>query len=129
MKENIEKLEYHEESESCTTLACVYGNGGPLKTNLQSRKIGSMDTTPRSTERNVALSVLHQVTIGTPNLLGVPSENAELRDTHPDIHYKFESSHHVMRSNRNWAGLSTDLVIEQVLRSMKITGGLTRGGE
>ena len=54
---------------------------------------------------------------------------AELKDTHPDIHQKFESGHHlVRRSNRHWAGLSTDLVIEQVLiRSMKTTGGLTRG--
>ena len=56
VKEKIEKLEYHEESESCKTLACVYGNGGCLKKNPQSRKIGSMDTTPRSTEINVALS-------------------------------------------------------------------------
>ena len=31
VKENIEKLEYHEESESWATLACVYGNGGCLK--------------------------------------------------------------------------------------------------
>ena len=32
------------------------------------------------------------------------------------------------RSDRNWAGLSSDLVIEQVLmRSMKTSGGLTRG--
>ena len=55
---------------------------------------------------------------------------SELKDTHPDIHQKFESGHHVVRrSNRHWSGLSTDLVIKQVLRSMKITGGLTRGGE
>ena len=32
------------------------------------------------------------------------------------------------RSNRYWAGLSTDLIIEQVLmRSVKTHGGLTRG--
>ena len=37
--------------------------------------------------------------------------------------------HHVeRRSDRFWAGLSTDLMIEQVLmRSVKATGGLTRG--
>ena len=36
--------------------------------------------------------------------------------------------HVVRRSDRLWAGLSTDLVIEQVLmRSIKTTGGLTRG--
>ena len=32
------------------------------------------------------------------------------------------------RSDRQWAGLSTDLIIEQVLmRSLKTSGGLTRG--
>ena len=31
VKEKIEKLEYHEESESCTTLACIYEKGGHLK--------------------------------------------------------------------------------------------------
>jgi hypothetical protein len=36
--------------------------------------------------------------------------------------------HVVRRSDRYWGGLSTDLVIEQVLmRSVKTTGGLTRG--
>ena len=34
----------------------------------------------------------------------------------------------IRRSNRPWAGLSSDLVIEQVLmRSLKTSGGLTRG--
>ena len=39
------------------------------------------------------------------------------------------SSHHVvLRSDCQWAGLSTDLVIEQVLmRSVKTSRGLTRG--
>ncbi|VDI45288.1 Hypothetical predicted protein [Mytilus galloprovincialis] len=38
-------------------------------------------------------------------------------------------SHHVIRrSDKFWAGLSADLVIEQVLmRSLKTTGGMTRG--
>ena len=37
-------------------------------------------------------------------------------------------NHVVRRSDRFWAGLSTDLVIEQVLmRSVKSTGGMTRG--
>ena len=53
----------------------------------------------------------------------------ELPETHPDIHKCFlEGLHVVRRSNRYWAGLSTDLVIEQVLmRSLKTSGGLTRG--
>ena len=37
-------------------------------------------------------------------------------------------SHEIRRSDRYWAGLSSDLVIEQVLmRSVKTTGGLTCG--
>ena len=46
-----------------------------------------------------------------------------------NVHRKFEAGVHVVRrSNRLWAGLSTDLVIEQVLmRSLKASGGLTRG--
>jgi len=36
----------------------------------------------------------------------------------------------IRRSNRQWAGLSSDLVIEEVLmRSLKTSGGLTRGCE
>ena len=39
-----------------------------------------------------------------------------------------EGHHAVWRSEKQWAGLSTDLVIEQTLmRSVKSSGGLTRG--
>lgn len=52
-----------------------------------------------------------------------------LEQEHPATFRQFESGMHVIRrSDRLWAGLSTDLVIEQVLmRSMKTSGGLTRG--
>ena len=52
-----------------------------------------------------------------------------LQVEHPDIYkYFVDGKHVVRRSERYWAGLSTDLVIEQVLmRSVKTTGGLTRG--
>ena len=54
---------------------------------------------------------------------------SSLEADHPDVYRKFEAGFHVVRrSNRLWAGLSTDLVIEQVLmRSLKTSGGLTRG--
>ena len=44
---------------------------------------------------------------------------------HPTVYQAFMSGNHVVRrSDRVWAGLSTDLVIEQVLmRSVKSTGG------
>ena len=52
-----------------------------------------------------------------------------LETDHADVHRKFEAGFHVVRtSNRLWGGLSTDLVIEQVLmRSLKTSSGLTRG--
>ena len=54
---------------------------------------------------------------------------SKLSDEHPEIQQHFESGLHVVRrSDRFWAGLSTDLVIEQsLMRSLKTTGGLTRG--
>ena len=47
----------------------------------------------------------------------------------PDVYRSFMSGLHVVRrSDRYWAGLSTDLIIEQVLmRSLKTSGGVTRG--
>ena len=52
-----------------------------------------------------------------------------LPETHPDAHRKFKDGYHVVRrSDRFWAGLSPDIIIEQVLmRSVKTHGGLTRG--
>ena len=52
-----------------------------------------------------------------------------LKDTHLKVYQDYQEGHHVFRrSDRYWAGLSQDLVIEQVLmRSLKTSGGLTRG--
>ena len=48
----------------------------------------------------------------------------KLPQSHPEVYQSFlEGFHVVRRSNRYWAGLSTDLVIEQMLmRTMKSTG-------
>ena len=45
------------------------------------------------------------------------------------MYESFKNGMHVVRrSEREWAGLSTDLVIEQeLMRSLKTSGGLTRG--
>ncbi|KAG1650842.1 hypothetical protein GQR58_027696 [Nymphon striatum] len=53
----------------------------------------------------------------------------KLPETFPEVHRHFSQGLHVVRrSDRLWAGLLADLVIEQVLmRSMKTSGGLTRG--
>ena len=53
----------------------------------------------------------------------------QLEQSNPDVYHSFTAGKHaIRRSDHFWAGLSTDLVIEQVLmRSIKTTGGLTRG--
>ena len=54
-------------------------------------------------------------------------QNLEAKD--PAVFQKFQDGFHVIRrSDKFWAGLGCDLVIEQTLmRSLKSTGGLTRG--
>ena len=48
---------------------------------------------------------------------------------HPEVYHQFMNGYHsIWRSDREWAGLSPDYVIESVLmRSLKTSGGLTRG--
>ena len=51
-----------------------------------------------------------------------------LKENNPEVYKNFSEGYFVVRrSDRTWAGLSPDLVIEQVLmRALKSTGGLTR---
>ena len=53
----------------------------------------------------------------------------ELEMTHPDVLYKFSNGLLVVRrSDRFWAGIPSDQVIEQCLmRNLKTSGGLTHG--
>ena len=53
----------------------------------------------------------------------------KLHETHPEVSRHFDQGLHVVRiSDRFWAGLSHDFVIEQVpMRSVKPSGGLTIG--
>ncbi len=53
----------------------------------------------------------------------------ELEETHPHVYNGFcQGLHVIRRTDRLWAGLSSDFIIEQCLmRSMKTSGGLTRG--
>ena len=52
-----------------------------------------------------------------------------LPESNPDVYDYFKDGlHPIRRSERQWAGLSTDLVIEQeLMKSLKSSGGLTRG--
>lgn len=55
---------------------------------------------------------------------------SNLKRNHPIVYNQFQSGHHVIRrSDRHWwSGLTTDLIIGQVLMtSIKSHGGLTRG--
>jgi len=54
---------------------------------------------------------------------------SNLSSTHPQLYEQFLLGNHTIRqSDRYWAGLSLDLVIEQtMMRSIKSQGGLTRG--
>src|SRR6218665_2204937 len=61
-------------------------------------------------------------------LLFYVQQMSQLHINHPDFFRKFENGYVIRRSNQFWAGLSSDLVIEQTLmRSLKTCGGLTRG--
>jgi hypothetical protein len=53
----------------------------------------------------------------------------KLQEQHPDVCRQFEHGLHAVRRNEMyWAGLSSNFIIEHVLlRSMKTSGGLTRG--
>ena len=54
----------------------------------------------------------------------------DLPNEHPWLYEQFSSgrSHSIRRSEKYWAALSTDLIIEQVMmRSVKARGGLTHG--
>ena len=53
----------------------------------------------------------------------------ELKEDHPHVYKNFmEGSHVIRRTDRYWAGLSSDLIIKQVLmRSLKTSGGLNDG--
>ena len=54
---------------------------------------------------------------------------SKLEDEHPTVYRHFiQGLHVVRRRNCLWAGLPTELVIEQAfMRTLKTTGGLTRG--
>ena len=56
-------------------------------------------------------------------------EMSELTNRHPNVYLKFVNGRHVVRRGNNfWAGLSSDLVIEQTLMSsLKTSGGLAHG--
>ena len=65
----------------------------------------------------------------TKSLLLHLQQMTTLEIHHPEVYHQFKNGYHsIWRSEREWAGLSPDYVIESVLmRSLKTSGGLTRG--
>ena len=65
----------------------------------------------------------------TKSLLLHLQQMTKLEIKHPEVYHHFMNGYHsIWRSDRKWAGLSPDYVIESVLmRSLKTSGGLTRG--
>ena len=65
----------------------------------------------------------------TKSLLLHLQQMTKLEIQHPEVYHHFMNGFHsIWRSEREWAGLSPDYVIESVLmRSLKTSGGLTRG--
>uniref|UniRef100_A0A0L8IHH8 Tesmin/TSO1-like CXC domain-containing protein n=1 Tax=Octopus bimaculoides TaxID=37653 RepID=A0A0L8IHH8_OCTBM len=70
-------------------------------------------------------------TLNSPGFCSSYSEvqkMTKLEEIHPSVYQQFTQELHVVRSDRSWAGLAPDLVIEQVLmRILKTSGGFTRG--
>ena len=102
----------------------IHGNGQHPTHLHQGRTHSELRAPPSSSLRNVTIPCC----IGSQPVRQVRAL-ISLRDDHPAVYRDFVSGLHVVRrSDRLWAGLSTDLVIEQVLmRSLKASGGLTRG--
>lgn len=65
----------------------------------------------------------------TKSLVLYLNKMEKLQDTHPHVYSKFVDGFFVLRrSDSYWAGIYSDLYIEQVLmRNVKAVGGLTRG--
>ena len=65
----------------------------------------------------------------TKSLVLYLNKMQKLQDTHPHVYHKFVDGFFVLRRTDNyWAGIYSDLYIEQVLvRNVKAVGGLTRG--
>ena len=58
-----------------------------------------------------------------------PQKMKYLEKQNPKVFHEFMNGFHVIRrTNQYWAGLGSDLVIEQnLMQSLKSTGGLTHG--
>ena len=124
------RLEEHKESVSRSRTSSLWFQYldmvGILKKSIKAERTGRFDLHLQSVAFFFAAAGHHNYAKSARLYL---QQMMALKDTHPKVHQDYQEGHHVFqRSDRYWAGLSQDLVIEQVLmRSLKTSGGLTRG--
>ena len=123
------RLEEHKESvsRSRTSSLCFQylDMVGILKKSIKAERTGRFDLHLQSVAFFFAAAGHHNYAKSARLYL---QQMMALKDTHPKVYQDYQEGHHVFqRSDRYWAGLSQELVIEQVLmRSLKTSGGLTR---
>jgi len=107
-------------------LALVHENGGYPKAFSQSRDCSLYLP---SLQEMLPYFAAEGHNLYTKTIYVYLQQMVTLQTDHPDIYSFFLNGLHVVRrTDRFWAGLSTDLVIEQTLmRSIKSTCSLTRG--
>ena len=107
-------------------MAAIYGNGESTTHVYQGGEDGELAPTTVNSSDDASVFAAAGHNYYTKSAYIYLQIMKDLPQTHPIVHEHF--LHVVRRSNRYWAGLSTDLIIEQVLmRSLKTSGGLTRG--
>ena len=100
-----------------------------LKKFLNAERLGNWDLHLEATSKMLPYYAAtgHNLYLKSANLY--LDKMLRLPEEHPDVYQQFKEGLHVVkRSDRQWGGLSSDLIIEQVLmQSLKTSGGLTRG--
>ena len=127
------RLENHKESVSRSRTNSLWFQYldmvGILKKSIKAGRTGRFDLHLQSVAEMLPFFAAAGLHIYAKSARLYLQQMMALKDTHPKVYQDYQEGHHVFRrSDRYWAGLSQDLVIEQVLmRSVKTSGGLTRG--
>ena len=100
-----------------------------LKKLIKAERLGNWDLHLEATQKMLPYLAATGHNLYVKSLCLYVDKMNRLSEEHPDVHQHFKDGLHVARrSDRQWAGLSSDLIIEQVLmRCLKTSGGLTRG--
>lgn len=107
----------------------VPGKGRYIALFYKSRTHSELGTSPKGIDQNAAISGYVRPQLVRKVCSTIATVDERPPNGNPDVYRAFTSGLHVARrSDWFWAGLSIDLVIEQVfMRSLKTGGGLTTG--